>query len=220
MQVDVRQPIRIAIADDNDQFRETLREVLSYESDLQVIAMWKNGAEAIKGLETVRPDVLLLDINMPILNGVDATKQLQARYPELKIIILSMYDDEGYVLETLKAGASGYLVKDGSVTEVVRAIREVAAGRGMVHPQVTQTIIQQFHDLALVNDDWKEILTNREMDVLRELALGKSNEEIADALGITEKTVKDHISNILAKLGVTDRTQAVVLAMKRRWIPS
>jgi two-component system response regulator DegU len=220
MQVDVRQPIRIAIADDNDQFRETLREVLSYESDLQVIAMWKNGAEAVAGLETVRPDVLLLDINMPILNGVDATKQLQARYPELKIIILSMYDDEGYVLETLKAGASGYLVKDGSVTEVVRAIREVAAGRGMVHPQVTQTIIQQFHDLALVNDDWKEILTNREMDVLRELALGKSNEEIADALGITEKTVKDHISNILAKLGVTDRTQAVVLAMKRRWIPS
>ncbi|WP_026962751.1 response regulator [Alicyclobacillus herbarius] len=216
----IRQPIRVAIADDNDQFRETLHEVLSYESDLQVIALWKNGAEAVAGLEVVQPDVLLLDINMPILNGVEATRKLQEKYPQLKIIILSMYDDEGYVLETLKAGAAGYLVKDGSVTEVVSAIREVAAGRGMVHPQVTQTVISQFHNLALLSDGWKEILTNREMDVLRELGQGKSNDEIARALGITEKTVKDHISNILSKLGVSDRTQAVVLAMKRRWIPS
>ncbi|WP_067934765.1 response regulator [Alicyclobacillus kakegawensis] len=218
--METQQPIRVAIADDNDQFRETLREVLSYESDLQVIAMWKNGADAVEGLEHVQPDVLLLDINMPVLNGVEATHRLQVTHPDLKIIILSMYDDEGYVLETLKAGAAGYLVKDGSVTEVVGAIREVAAGRGMVHPQVTHTIISQFHDLALLSDEWKETLTNREMDVLRELGQGKSNEEIAQALGITEKTVKDHISNILAKLGVTDRTQAVVMAMKRRWIPS
>ncbi|MCL6633702.1 MAG: response regulator transcription factor, partial [Alicyclobacillus herbarius] len=181
---------------------------------------WKNGAEAVAGLEVVQPDVLLLDINMPILNGVEATRKLQEKYPQLKIIILSMYDDEGYVLETLKAGAAGYLVKDGSVTEVVSAIREVAAGRGMVHPQVTHTVISQFHNLALLSDGWKEILTNREMDVLRELGQGKSNDEIARALGITEKTVKDHISNILSKLGVSDRTQAVVLAMKRRWIPS
>ncbi|MCL6625435.1 response regulator [Alicyclobacillus shizuokensis] len=218
--METQQPIRVAIADDNDQFRETLREVLSYESDLQVIATWKNGADAVEGLEHVQPDVLLLDINMPVLNGVEATHRLQAAHPDLKIIILSMYDDEGYVLETLKAGAAGYLVKDGSVTDVVGAIREVAAGRGMVHPQVTHTIISQFHDLALLSDEWKETLTNREMDVLRELGQGKSNEEIAQALGITEKTVKDHISNILAKLGVTDRTQAVVVAMKRRWIPS
>lgn len=211
--------IRIAIADDNDHFRETLRDVLQYEEDFQVVALWKDGAEVLAGLDSIAADILLLDINMPFVNGVEATKQLQAQFPTVKIIILSMHDDEGYVLETLKSGASGYLVKDGSVTEVVRAIREVAAGRAIVHPQVTHTVIAQFHDHTRLNDSWKELLTKREMDVLEELALGKSNEEIALTLEIAEKTVKSHVSSILAKLCVSDRTQAVILAMRKRWLP-
>ncbi len=211
-------PIRIAITDDNENFRETLRDVLQYEQDIQVVGMWRHGQEALHGLETVRPDVLLLDINMPTMNGVEATKRLQERFPEVRIIILTMHDDEGYVLETLKLGASGYLVKDGSVSEIVRAIREVAAGRGIVHPSVTQTVIDQFHSHEQFDDSWQEVLTAREMDVLRELALGKSNDEVSETLGITVKTVKNHISNIFSKLEVTDRTQAVITAMKNHWL--
>ncbi|SFU72681.1 response regulator [Alicyclobacillus macrosporangiidus] len=214
------EPIRVAIADDNENFRETLREVLEYEPDLQIVGVWRHGADVLLGLEEVRPDVLLLDINMPFLNGVETTKQLQVRYPEVRIIILTMHDDEGYVLETLKSGASGYLVKDGSVSEVVRAIREVAAGRAVVHPQVTHTVIAQFQERAEMSESWRGLLTEREMDILRELANGKTNEEIATALNITTKTVKNHISSIFNKLHVQDRTQAVVLAMKKHWLPS
>jgi two-component system response regulator DegU len=210
--------IRVAIADDNEQFRDTLRDVLQFEQDLQVVGLWCNGEEALRGLEEVQPDVLLLDINMPLLNGVEATKRMRARYPDLRIIILTMHDDEGYVLETLKSGASGYLVKDGSVSEVVRAVREVAAGRAIVHPQVTHTVIAQFQERYATNDSWREILTEREMEILHQLKYGKSNEEIAEALHITPKTVKNHISSILSKLEVTDRTQAVVIALKKKWL--
>jgi two-component system response regulator DegU len=143
---------------------------------------------------------------------------MRARYPDLRIIILTMHDDEGYVLETLKSGASGYLVKDGSVSEVVRAVREVAAGRAIVHPQVTHTVIAQFQERYATNDSWREILTEREMEILHQLKYGKSNEEIAEALHITPKTVKNHISSILSKLDVTDRTQAVVIALKKKWL--
>ncbi len=165
-----QQSIRVAIADDNDNFRETLRDVLQFEQDFQVVALWKDGLEVLAGLEKIQTDVLLLDINMPFVNGVEATKQLQVKFPEVKVIILSMHDDEGYVLETLKSGASGYLVKDGSVSEIVRAVREVAAGRAIVHPHVTHTVIAQFHSHTKLNDSWKQVLTNREMDVLEQLA--------------------------------------------------
>lgn len=212
--------IHIAIADDNEHFRDTLRDVLQYESDFQIVGVWRHGADVLVGLEEVQPDVLLLDINMPFMNGVETTKRLQSQYPKIRIIILTMHDDEGYVLETLKSGASGYLVKDGSVTEIVRAIREVAAGRAIVHPQVTHTVIAQFQDRMDMSDSWKEILTEREMDVLKELSLAKTNEEIAEALHITANTVKNHISRILSKLNVTDRTQAVIIGLKNRWLLS
>ncbi|QQE81431.1 response regulator transcription factor [Alicyclobacillus sp. SO9] len=212
--------MKIAIADDNDHFRDTLRDVLQYEPDFQVVALWPNGLDVMAGLETIDPDILLLDINMPFLNGVETTKQLQEKYPKVKIIILSMHDDEGYVLETLRSGASGYLVKDGSAVEVIRAVREVAAGRAIVHPQVTQTVLSQFYGNSVMNDSWREVLTNREMEVLQELALGKSNEDISAALGITTKTVKSHVSNILSKLEVSDRTQAVILALRNHWLPA
>lgn len=213
-------PIRVGIADDNDHFRETLHDMLRYEPDVQVIGLWRHGLEVLMAIEKAALDVLLLDINMPLMSGVEATKRLQARYPEVRIIILSMHDDPGYVLETLKSGASGYLVKDGSVTEIVRAIREVAAGRAVVHPQVTHAVIAQFIDRFEINDSWRTVLTGREMDVLREMAMGRSNDEIAEVLHITSKTVKNHISNILSKLSVADRTQAVLVAVKRHWLPA
>ncbi|MCL6637584.1 MAG: response regulator transcription factor [Alicyclobacillus sp.] len=214
----MRPTIRVAIADDNELFRETLCEVLALEQDLEIVGVWRHGGEVLHGIREVQRDVLLLDINMPYLNGVETTKQLQALHPHVRIVILTLHDDEGYVLETLKSGASGYLVKDGSVAEVVRAVREVAAGRAIVHPHVTHTVLAQFYDRAALSDSWRGLLTEREMDILRELAAGKSNEQIAATLQISAKTVKNHMSNILSKLSVTDRTQAVMVALRNRWL--
>lgn len=212
--------IHVGIADDNQQFRETLRDILVYEPDMEIVGMWRHGADVILGLEDVQPDVLLLDINMPHLNGVEATKRIQERYPDVKIIILTMHDEDGYVLETLRAGASGYLVKDGSASEIIRAIREVYAGRAIVHPQVTHAVIAQFQFHTDLNETWREVLTDREMDILRLISDGKSNDEIANSLHLSPKTVKNHVSSMFSKLHVTDRTQAVLVALKRKWIPS
>ncbi|MDQ0191103.1 response regulator transcription factor [Alicyclobacillus cycloheptanicus] len=210
--------IRVAIADDNVHFRETLRDVLEYEKDFEVVGEWDHGGEALEGLATAKPDVLLMDINMPMMGGVEATKRLQQQFPDVKIVILSIHDEAGYVLDTLKSGASGYLVKDGSVSELVRAIREVAAGYAYVHSHVAHTVLAQFQEYQEVNNSWKDILTAREMDVLREMASGKSNEQIAASLHITLKTVKNHVSSIFSKLYVTDRTQAVLVAIKNHWL--
>jgi two-component system, NarL family, response regulator DegU len=212
--------IRIAIADDNEQYRNTLQTVLEYEQDFRVIGLWSRGEEVITKISSTSPDVLLLDIHMRQMNGIETIKRLQEFNITSKIIVLTMYDDAEYVLEALKAGASAYLVKDGSSDEIVRAIREVASGGAVIHPQVAKTIIAQFQDTVELNDSWQSILTSREMEVLRELALGKTNEEIAESLHIALKTVKNHVSSILSKLHVTDRTQAVIVAMKQRWLPA
>lgn len=211
--------IRVAIADDNLHFRETLRDVLGYEADIQVVALWGHGAEVLDHLGDVQPDVLLMDINMPMMSGVEATKRLHGAFPNVRIVMLSIHDETSLVLDSLKSGASGYLVKDGSVPEVVRAIREVAAGRAIVHPLVTDAVLSQFQQQPELNDSWRGVLTPREMDILRELAQGKSNCQIAAALHITQKTVKNHISSIFSKLYVTDRTQAVLTAVRNRWLP-
>lgn len=212
--------IRIAIADDNEQYRNTLQTVLEYEQDFRVIGLWSRGEEVITKISSTSPDVLLLDIHMPQMNGIETIKRLQEFNITSKIIVLTIYDDAEYVLEALKAGASAYLVKDGSSDEIVRAIREVASGGAVIHPQVAKTIIAQFQDTVELNDSWQSILTSREMEVLKELALGKTNEEIAESLHIALKTVKNHVSSILSKLHVTDRTQAVIVAMKQRWLPA
>ncbi len=212
--------IRIAIADDNEKYRSTLCTVLEYEPDFEVVALWSHGGEVLTKIGSASPDVLLLDLHMPHINGIETMKRLQYSNVNAKIIILTMYDDAEYVLETLKSGASAYLVKDGSSEEIVRAIREVASGGSVIHPQVAKTIIAQFQDTVELSDSWQSVLTSREMDVLRELAQGKTNEEIAETLHITIKTVKNHVSSILSKLHVTDRTQAVIVAMKQRWLPA
>lgn len=217
----MQEPLKVAITDDNQNFRESLRDILAFESDIEVVALWSHGLEALAGLGTVKPDVVLLDINMPMMSGVEATRQILAKYPAVKIIVLSMHDDSMYVLETLKAGASGYLVKDGYSGEVIRAIREVAAGNAMVHPRVTPALIAQFQAKAAeLSDSWKGVLTRREMDVLRELTQGKSSKDIAACLHISQKTVKNYVFHITSKLGVSDRTQAVMVALKRRWVQS
>ncbi|GMA64505.1 response regulator transcription factor [Alicyclobacillus fastidiosus] len=217
-QLEQKSQLYVAIAEDNDEFRLTLRDIISYEPGMVVPALWRNGREVIDNIAKVNPDILLLDINMPVMDGVETVRALRERQCDIKIIMLTMYDDEKSVLQCLRYGASAYLVKDGSVDEILHAVREVAAGRGVVHPQVTPILLNAVAQSARLNETWKDVLTAREYEVLRELATGKSNEQISETLHISVKTAKNHVSHILAKLGVADRAQAVLYALRKRWV--
>ncbi|EPZ43377.1 hypothetical protein N007_13215 [Alicyclobacillus acidoterrestris ATCC 49025] len=208
----------IAIAEDNEAFRVMLRDIVEYEPDMAVVALWKNGREVIEQIADIKPDILLLDVNMPVMDGIETVRTLNQRPLDTKVIMLTMHDDEDVVMQSLRYGASAYLVKDGAADDIVRAIREVAAGRGMVHPQVTPILLNAVAQMSRLNESWKEILTAREYDVLREMAKGRTNEQISEDLHISVKTVKNHVSHILAKLNVPDRAQASLHALRHRWV--
>lgn len=212
------QSLKVAIAEDNDEFRLTLRDILSYEPDMEVVALWRNGREVLEEIHHIQVDILLLDVSMPIFNGVETVRALQNRQVKTKIVMLTMHDESEIVLETLRLGASAYLIKDGSADEIIRAVREVAQGRGLVHPQVMPILLKEMKRDNQLSDSWKRVLTTREYGVLCELAKGKSNEQISDSLHITLKTAKNHVSHILAKLDVTDRAQAVLYAVREHWV--
>lgn len=225
--------IRIMIADDHQLFREGIKRIINLENDMEVISECSDGETVISKYDGVLPDVILMDINMPHMNGVEATKKVKKIYPEAKIIILSIHDDEGYVLETLRSGASGYLLKDMEAEALTEAIRVVASGQAYIHPQVTGKVIEEYRRLSVMEQtseyseqpiffdqavDWRSILTRREIEVLQMLAEGNSNRTIGEKLFISEKTVKNHVSSILQKMNVQDRTQAVIAAIKNGWV--
>lgn len=229
-------PVKVILADDHALFREGLKRILNMEKDLQVVAECADGSQVVELCSTVKPDVVLMDINMPIDNGVVATQRMRDTFPEIKVIILSIHDDESYVIETLRIGASGYLLKDMEATDLVNAIRAVVEGYSYIHPKVTGKLINQLRRMSYLNDAGvggastvaKEAgvkyvavdspLTKREAEVLRLMSEGKSNKAISDSLIISEKTVKNHVSSILAKMNVDDRTQAVLMAIKHGWV--
>jgi two-component system response regulator DegU len=185
---------------------------------------------------TLNPDIVLMDINMPVENGVVATEKLKEIFPNVKVIILSIHDDESYVFETLRKGASGYLLKDMEPDALINAIRSVVAGHAYIHPKVTGKLINQLRRMTYLDEagvvaggELKEAgvkyvhtanspLTRREAEVLRLMAEGKSNKSIGEFLFISEKTVKNHVSSILQKMEVDDRTQAVIIAIKNGWV--
>jgi DNA-binding NarL/FixJ family response regulator len=214
--------IRIVLADDQTLIRQGIQTLLELEHDLQVVATAGNGHEAIAAVAQARPDVVLMDIRMPVLDGVAATRAITARFPEVGVIILTTFDDDEYVFEGLKAGARGYLLKDVDSAEIVVAVRAVAAGEALIQPSIARKVVAEFSRLAAQGnpaqpaisqpDPLDEPLTEREHEVLRAIAAGLSNREIAERLVITEGTVKNHVSNLLAKLGVRDRTQALIRA--------
>ncbi|WP_041695932.1 response regulator [Alicyclobacillus acidocaldarius] len=211
-------PIRVAIADDNAEYRLTLADLLAYEPDMEVVAVWANGHEVLRDVEHVRPDVLLLDITMPEVDGLCVLKAAPLLAWRPKIVVLTMHEQSPVVLEAVRAGVSGYIVKDAPMEDLLRAIREAHEGRAMVHPQVMRAVLGEIERYAKPNDGWKDLLTAREFDVLCQMAAGKSNEQIAESLHITLKTAKNHVSHILAKLHVSDRSQAVLHAYRERWI--
>ncbi|MTH55049.1 response regulator [Bacillus mangrovi] len=221
---------RIVIIDDHQLFREGVKRILDFEPTFEVVAEGDDGDEAMRIVEEHRPDVVIMDINMPNVNGVEATKQLVEANPETKVIILSIHDDENYVTRALKTGARGYLLKEMDADTLIEAVKVVAEGGSYLHPKVTHNLVNEFRRLATTGAGGGgqqlqpeirrplHILTRRECEVLQMLADGKSNRGIGEALFISEKTVKNHVSNILQKMNVNDRTQAVVVAIKNGWV--
>ncbi|TGA95877.1 response regulator transcription factor [Sporolactobacillus shoreae] len=221
----------IALIDDHRLFREGVKRILDMEPDFEVVAEGDDGSTAEKLIEETNPDVVLMDINMPKLNGVEATRQLIKNHPGLKVIILSIHDDESYVTHVLKSGALGYLLKEMDADSMIEAVRIVAQGGAYIHPKVTHNLVNEFRRLASQGYSSEpsgfrdleyrpplHILTHRECEVLQLMADGKSNRSIGELLYISEKTVKNHVSNILQKMNVDDRTQAVVVAIKNGWV--
>lgn len=220
----------IIIIDDHQLFREGVKRILDFESSFDVVAEGDDGSEAMDLVEEHKPDVVIMDINMPNMNGVEATKMLVQRYPDTKVIILSIHDDENYVQHALKTGAQGYLLKEMDADALIDAVRVVAEGGSYLHPKVTHNLVKEYRRLAAEEGADRDslhaveirrplhLLTRRECEVLQLLADGKSNRAIGETLYISEKTVKNHVSNILQKMNVNDRTQAVVLAIKNGWV--
>ena len=226
-------PIRVLLADDQALLRESFQRLLELEGDaLEVVGAVADGADAVAAVERLAragraPHVVLMDVRMPRLNGVEATRQIRARWPDVRVMMLTTFDDEEYVMEGVRAGANGYLLKDATADQLLEAIRAVHRGESPLQPSVAAKLMArlQNHPAAQltpapavpkagagVPDMPVDDLTERERDILRLLARGQSNREISEDLFITEGTVKNHVSSILSKLALRDRTQAALWA--------
>ena len=216
--------IKILIADDHALLRQGIKRVLNFEDDLEVVGEASEGQEALSRTLVLQPDVLLIDLNMPGLSGIEVTKQLVAARVKTRIIALTVHDSDRYVLEMLRNGALGYILKDVEPTMLIKAIHVVANGGTFVYPKLAERIFGGLSDGADVKAKAREMwrdgrgdrLTAREIDVLACIAKGFSNQDIAKALFVSEKTVKNHLTNIFRKLNVNDRTQALIYVLKHK----
>jgi len=207
--------IRVLLTDDQELLRTGFRMILEAESDIQVVGEAVDGADAVRIAARVRPDVVLMDIRMPVMDGVTATQKLTAMSPDVRVLILTTFDLDEYVMSALRAGAAGFLLKDVRAADLVHAVRVVAAGDGVVAPAVTRRLIERFARLPADTTDTQvdlRGLTEREADVVRLVARGLSNQEIAASLVVSETTVKTHVHNALTKLNLRDRVQLAVFA--------
>jgi len=205
--------ITVLLVDDQALFREGLRTLLSVQPGIEVVGEAANGEEAIRSVEKLLPAVVLMDLQMPVLDGVAATRHIHSAQPECKVIVLTTFDDDEYVFEGLRAGAVGYLLKDVPSERLIEAIKLAARGESFLQPSVAYKVISEFARLTRKTDrQLVEPLSNRELEILALVANGSSNKEIGAALFIAEGTVKNHLTNILGKLGARDRTQAALKA--------
>jgi DNA-binding NarL/FixJ family response regulator len=207
--------IRVLLVDDQALFREALRTLVSLQPDLQVVGEAGNGEEALASARDVRPDVVLMDLQMPILDGVAATRRLRQEQPECRVIALTTFDDDESIFDCLRAGAVGYLLKDAPAEKLFEAIRAAARGESFLQTSVTTRVLAEFtriSDQPSNPPSLIEPLSDREREILRLITTGSSNREIAERLFIAEGTVKNHVTNILGKLDVRDRTQAALKA--------
>jgi DNA-binding NarL/FixJ family response regulator len=211
--------IKVLIADDHRVVREGLMAILKTKENIEVVGEAQDGQEAIQKVRTLEPDVILMDVSMPRMGGVEATRQIKREFPHIGIIALTMYDEQQYIFDLVRAGATGYLLKDTESAQIVEAIRAIHRGESLIHPSVASKILAEFSLLAQKKGkkpSWEEHdLTEREITVLRLVADGKTNKEIANNLDLSEKTVKNHVRNIFHKLQVYDRTQAAILGIRK-----
>jgi len=209
--------IRVLLADDQALFREGLETLLSVHKDIQVVGQAVNGQEAVDMALKLRPDVILMDMQMPILNGIGATRRLKQSMPDCRVIVLTTFNDNETIFDALRAGAVGYLLKDVGSAQLAESVRATARGEAILDPSVAAKVVAEFSRVSsLVGGTSSEVLpeplSEREIELLRLIALGANNKEIGEALFITEGTVKNHITHILGKLGVRDRMQAALKA--------
>jgi DNA-binding NarL/FixJ family response regulator len=208
--------IKVLIADDHKMFRQGLRMLFEMEPDIKIVGEARDGLEAEQLNDSTEPDVILMDINMPGIDGVEATRRILKTHPEANIIILTMFREDEHVFQAIKAGAHGYVLKDADSSEVTRAIRAVAAGESVLDTAMTSKVFQQFKIMSeLTEKSNAEGLTERELEILALIANGASNREIGDRLYLSEKTIKNYITSIFQKLQTNDRTQAAVYAIQR-----
>ena len=215
----------ILIVDDQQLFAESLRTfITNYADDLVVIGLARNGRHALELAESQPPDIVLMDVHMPEMNGVEATRRFRDRYPQTKVLVLSTYDEDEYVRQALTFGASGYLLKDISPTELIASLRALQSGVLQISPQIAAKLVQGLHDdsrdtMERIAEEfeWFESLTRREREIFALIATGYDNEQIAERLGIVEQTVRNHVSIIYSKLNVHDRFQIIQLANKIRY---
>jgi two-component system, NarL family, response regulator LiaR len=206
--------IRVVIADDHNVVRKGIRDLLSDEDDITVVGEARNGHEAVDLATALRPDVVVMDIAMPELTGVEATRQIRTQAPDVRVLVLTAYDDDPYIYSLLDAGATGYILKTAESREIVRAVRATAAGQSALDPAIAPRLIARLTKPAAGGDT----LTGRELDVLRLAARGQTNKQIGAELAISDRTVQNHLANIYAKLGVASRTEAVTAALQRSLI--
>ncbi|GIN73824.1 DNA-binding response regulator [Bacillus sp. J14TS2] len=209
--------IQVLIADDHHVVRRGLVFFLQTQKDIQIVGEAKNGKEAVKLTMELKPDVVLMDLVMPVMDGIDATAKIKEMQPETEILILTSFSDQDHVIPAIEAGASGYQLKDIEPDELVHSIRKLIDGENTLHPKATNLLMNRMNQSSRIDHPISG-LTIREKQVLTEISKGKSNKEIGAYLNITEKTVKTHVSNIFIKLDVADRTQAALYAVKNGFV--
>jgi NarL family two-component system response regulator LiaR len=208
---------RLLLCDDHAMFRQGLQSILETEDDVRIIGEASTGREAVRYALETKPDVVLMDIQMPELDGVAATKEILAEDPDIRVIILTMYRQDRYVFEAIKAGARGYMLKDAGAADLIAAIRRVAAGETLLNAELAASILEEFRttvQLPVPEGHRLRELTPREEEILRHLAQGASNLEIAEALQVSEKTIRNRLTEIFAKLRLNNRTQAALYALR------
>ncbi len=219
----IMEKIKVLIADDHGVVREGLMAMLQANDIVDVVGEAKHGMEAVEQTKKLLPDVILMDLRMPCMDGVEATRLIKREFPHIGIIALTMNEEQQHVFDLVRAGATGYLLKDSDSLQIVDAIRAIARGDSLIHPSVAGKILAEFSLLAADKAQTRSLvdhdLTEREITVLRLVASGQTNKEVANSLELSEKTIKNHLGNIFHKLHVYDRTQAAVLAIRRGIIP-
>ncbi len=218
---------RIVIVDGHTLFRRGVRNILELEGDMEVVGEAGTGREAITAITELTPDVVLMDLTLPAPNGIETTQRIKRELPHTAVIVLAPNDDEDQLFEAIKAGAAAYVLKDIDPTDLIAIIRRVQSGEYLINdkvfskPAVATRVLKEFRELAVYGSDAQPVfapLSPREVEILDNIAQGMTNKQVAYALGISEQTVKNHMSSILRKLSVNDRTQAVVYAMRQGWI--